>query len=360
MARDDGGSPMLGPLPTLPVFFKLRGRRVVLAGGGVPAVWKAEVLCAAGARVEVFAEAPCAGLEALALSLGEAALRLVRRAWQASDLPGAAIALGAIEELDEAEAFRAAAAAAGVPVNVVDKPALCDFQFGTLVERSPLVLAITTDGAAPVFGQAVRARIEALLPPGLRGWAGAAQAWRPAVQARNWPFRQRRHFWERFADRAMRFAERVPDAADLEACFAAAESSAASRTGGVTMVGCGPGTLDDVTFGAMRALQTADVILVDDDVDAEIVNLARREATKERSAGESDAERLAASVAAGAQAVWLGTGNATSCARWHVRADRLARFDVQPAHVVGVSRCPLCGDACPRDPSGRWTTAQAR
>ena len=100
----------------------------------------------------------------------------------------------------EAAAFAAAARAAGVPVNVIDRPAFCDFSFGAIVNRSPLVIGISTDGAAPVFGQVIRAKIEALIPKGFARWAEAARNWRPRVQALGLPFRGRRNFWERFTD----------------------------------------------------------------------------------------------------------------------------------------------------------------
>ena len=70
----------------------------------------------------------------------------------------------------------------GVPVNVIDKPKFCDFAFGAIVNRSPLVIGISTDGAAPVFGQAIRAKLEAMLPQGFSGWADAARRWRDARQ----------------------------------------------------------------------------------------------------------------------------------------------------------------------------------
>ena len=191
----------LEALATLPLFFKLGGRKVVLAGGGAPAVWKAELLAAAGASVTVLAEAPCPEMMELAGALG-ASVTIVGRRWVPGDLTGAALAIADVED-GEADSFRSAARAAGVPVNVVDKPAFCDFQFGTIVARSPLLIGISTDGAAPVFGQAIRARIEALLPQSLRAWAEAARAWRPAVQARGFDFRTRRRFWEVFSDRAL-------------------------------------------------------------------------------------------------------------------------------------------------------------
>ena len=95
-----------------------------------------------------------------------------RRDWQDADFENAAIAVGECEDDEQARRFRDAARAAGVPVNVIDKPDFCDFAFGSIVNRSPLVVGISTDGAAPVFGQAIRSRIEALLPAGFRTLGG--------------------------------------------------------------------------------------------------------------------------------------------------------------------------------------------
>ena len=92
--------------------------------------------------------------------------------------------------------------AAKVPVNVVDKPSYCDFRFGTIVNRSPVVIGISTDGAAPILGQAIRRRIETLLPPALSQWAALAARVRGAVMERLAPGPLRRAFWERFADSA--------------------------------------------------------------------------------------------------------------------------------------------------------------
>ena len=100
----------------------------------------------------------------------------------------------------------AAARAAGVPVNVIDRPAFCDFAFGAIVNRSPLVIGVSTDGAAPVFAQAIRARLETLIPHGFARWAEAAARWRPHVQALGRGFAAR--FWEKFAARAMARARR--------------------------------------------------------------------------------------------------------------------------------------------------------
>ncbi|MBO0766963.1 MAG: uroporphyrinogen-III C-methyltransferase, partial [Hyphomicrobiaceae bacterium] len=151
------------PLATLPLFLPLEGRRAIVVGGSEAAAWKAELLSAAGARVAVLSPEPCAEMEALAAGPPGGTLRLERRRWSGSDFEGAALAVAAAEDESEAGAVFAAARARGVPVNVIDRPAFCTFQFGAIVNRSPLVVGISTDGAAPVLGQAVRSRIEALL-----------------------------------------------------------------------------------------------------------------------------------------------------------------------------------------------------
>ena len=203
----------IGPLARLPAFFALENKRAIVAGGSQAATWKAELLSAAGARVEVFAAAPSEEMLALAAAPPRGAVIVNERAWDAGDCNGAAIAVADCADDDEAAAFAAAARAAGVPVNVIDRPAFCDFSFGAIVNRSPLVIGISTDGASPVFGQAIRAKIEALIPKGFARWADAARAWRPRVQALALPFRGRRNFWERFTERAVA----APNAAPTEA-----------------------------------------------------------------------------------------------------------------------------------------------
>ncbi len=270
----------LGALATLPVFFRLVGKPVLLAGGGDGAAWKAELLAATGAQVRVFAVDAGEKMRQVAQEI--AGLEIVPRAWTPADFEGCALAVGDVSSDAEGLLFRDAARLAGVPVNVVDRPALCDFQFGSIVERSPVVIGISTDGAAPVFGQEIRARIEAVLPQGLRAWAQAAKAWRPAVMARNLDFRTRRRFWERFTRRAMEQADLPPQDADLSALLAAldADVGAGPARGSVVLVGAGPGDPDLLTVKAVRALQSADVVLYDDLVSPRTVNAARREATR--------------------------------------------------------------------------------
>ena len=177
----------------------------------------------------------------------------------------------------------AAARRRGVPVNVIDRPAFCSFQFGAVVNRSPLVVGISTDGAAPVFGQAIRSRIEALLPAGFARWVRAAQAWRGDLQNLNLGPAVRRRFWERFATLALRAPERAPKERDRDELLAEVRSCSGSRAGEVghvSLVGAGPGNPELLTLAAVRALRSADIILYDDLVAPEVLDFARREAKR--------------------------------------------------------------------------------
>jgi uroporphyrin-III C-methyltransferase/precorrin-2 dehydrogenase/sirohydrochlorin ferrochelatase len=266
-------------LARLPVFYALAGKRAVVAGGSAAAAWKAELLSAAGAAVDVYAAAPSDQMMEVAAH-AESAITINSRAMTASDLAGAAIAVGAFEDDAEAAAFAALARRAGVPVNVIDKPASSDFAFGAIVNRSPLVVGISTDGAAPVFGQAIRAKLEALIPQGFARWADAARQWRPRVQALALSFRERRRFWEKFTERAIAEPTRAPADSDIGALMAATRGVHGTSAGAVVLVGAGPGDPELLTLRAVRALQSADVILIDDLVSPQILDFARREARK--------------------------------------------------------------------------------
>jgi uroporphyrin-III C-methyltransferase/precorrin-2 dehydrogenase/sirohydrochlorin ferrochelatase len=267
----------IGALARLPVFFALEGKRVVVAGNGQAAIWKAELLSAAGATVDIFASDRSEGMEALAAAPPVGAVIVHERSWTPADIVDTAIAVAECADDTEAALFAAAAREAGVPVNVIDRPAFCDFSFGAIVNRSPLVIGISTDGAAPVFGQAIRSKLETLIPKGFAHWADAARNLRPRVQALALSFRGRRTFWEKFTDRAVAAPDHAPVDADLEALL---KPTSAPETGSVALVGAGPGDPELLTLRAVRALQSADVILFDSLVSAEVLDFARREAKK--------------------------------------------------------------------------------
>ena len=272
-------APRMQALARLPIFLALDGKRAVIAGNGAPAAWKAELLSAAGADVAVFAERPCEELRAVAAQAPRAAIVLQQRPWRIDDFAGAAVAIGGFDDEADAERFAGAARAAGVPVNVIDRPAYCDFSFGAIVNRSPLVIGISTDGAAPVFGQAIRARLEAMIPRGFARWTDAARRWRKAVQSSGLSSSGRRRFWRDFAAFAVRNPEREPASSDFDAILSATKDQAtAAGAGSVTLVSAGSGDPELLTLRAVRALQSADVILIDDHLSPDMLDFARREA----------------------------------------------------------------------------------
>jgi uroporphyrin-III C-methyltransferase/precorrin-2 dehydrogenase/sirohydrochlorin ferrochelatase len=258
-------------LACLPVFFTLTDKRVLVIGGSDAAAWKVELLLAAGSQVEVCCPVGELSSEMLSLMHGSGRLVHVNAHWEDVKFAGAALVvadLGAEEALGLVKLARGHA----VPVNVIDKPAFCDFQFGSIVNRSPIVVGISTAGAAPILGQAVRRRIEAVLPMALAGWGKLAGEIRTAVMERFKPGVERRRFWEAFVDRA--FGDGAPRADDLL-------DGEALAYGSITIVGAGPGDPELLTLKAVRALQAADEIFYDEAVGPEILELARREARRE-------------------------------------------------------------------------------
>jgi uroporphyrin-III C-methyltransferase/precorrin-2 dehydrogenase/sirohydrochlorin ferrochelatase len=273
------GTPRMQALARLPIFLDLEGKRGLVAGNGAPVAWKAELLSAAGAHVEVFTEHACEELRALTAEAPRTSVVLREREWRTGDFAGAAVAVGGFENDADAERFAAAARTAGVPVNVIDRPAHCDFSFGAIVNRSPLVIGISTDGAAPVFAQTIRAKLEAMIPRGFARWADAARRWRKRVQSAGLSSAARRRFWQLFAACAINHPAHEPAQSDFDALFDTAKGQAADA-GAVTLVGAGPGDPELLTLRAVRALQTADIILIDELVSPDILDFARREAKK--------------------------------------------------------------------------------
>ena len=211
------------------------------------------------------------------------AIVIHRRAWTPTIFAGAAHRRRRVRRRRRGRALRRRRARAPACRSTsIDKPAFCDFSFGAIVNRSPLVIGISTDGAAPVFGQAIRAKLEALIPRGFARWAEAARRWRSAVQGirpvvrRPAPLLAAVH---RACGRAIPTASRRRPTST--GCWRETRRRrSASSAGSVTLVGAGPGDPELLTLRAVRALQSADVILFDDLVSPEILDFARREAKK--------------------------------------------------------------------------------
>jgi uroporphyrin-III C-methyltransferase/precorrin-2 dehydrogenase/sirohydrochlorin ferrochelatase len=346
-------APRMEPLARLPIFLALDGKRAVVAGDGPAVAWKAELLSAAGADVVVFSKCPCEELHALAAQPPRGAIVLQRRAWQAEDFRGAVVAVAGFDDDRDAQRFAEAARNAGVPVNVIDKPAHCDFSFGAIVNRSPLVIGISTDGAAPVFAQAIRGKLEAMIPRGFAGWAEAARRWRKAIQSSGLSFAARRRFWQAFARFALAHPDRAPAQSDFDSVLRQTRTEAMpAEAGSVTFVGAGPGDPELLTLRAVRALQAADVILIEDLVAPEILDFARREARKmlvgnpgqsaPGHAGDVNAT-MAALAKSGKRVVWLKHGDAAMFGRpgGELAACRAAGVAVEV--VPGIAAAPSAG-----------------
>ncbi|MBK9081345.1 MAG: hypothetical protein IPL88_04320 [Rhizobiales bacterium] len=281
--REDGAREAPGaiaPISKLPIFLDLRDKPAALAGDTAGLAWKAELIAAAGADVRVFSAQPSEELRALAARrAGDARFRLVPREWTAQDLAGAAIAVADLPTLAEAAAFKEAGDARGVLVNTVDKGATCDFYFGVVVSRSPIMIGATTDGTAPILGQSVRRAIELAVPDWLGQWGDLARAMRPEIKRRLAPGRQRRAFWEAFAELAMTRAPDEDARARLEAMLDPLAATPRRAPGAFARID-GVCEADCLTIGEVKRLQAADLIVEDAGVAETVRAFYRREATR--------------------------------------------------------------------------------
>ena len=264
-------------LAVFPAFHKVAGRRVVIVGGGAEAAAKIRLLAETKADIVVFA--PSLGQEA------GADLVAANGDWRgatpaAADLAGAALVFAATGSEEGDREVWTLAREAGVPVNVVDRPELCDFYTPAIVNRAPLAIAVGSEGVAPVLSRHVRARIEAMLAPTFGDLAQLAERLRDRVVRSFADVGDRRRFWARFFSGSVAekvFAGRI-DEAEAEA-VRSLEIDAA-RLGHVSLVGAGPGAEDLLTLRAQRAVQEADVIVYDRLVPEAVVAMGRRDARR--------------------------------------------------------------------------------
>lgn len=285
--RGAGGARLTAPVTMdyLPVFLRLQERPVLVVGGGAVALRKVSWLVKAGAQVTVVAPALDPQLAALR---AQGALTHVGAAFADQHL-GAAVAVVAATGVHAVNLQVARAATArGIPVNVVDDAELSTFIFPAIIDRSPLVVAVSSAGHAPVLARRVREQIEALLPERLGALARFMGARRQAVQ-RALGTLARRAFWERIAGGAVaRQLLRGDKAAaaesferELHACELTTRAGTGARSiGEVYLIGAGPGDPDLLTLRALQLLQQADVILYDRLVSPAVLERARRDATR--------------------------------------------------------------------------------
>ncbi len=262
----------------LPLFHNLKGRNVLLVGGGEVALRKGRLLADAGAALKVVAPDVDPQLVELAqTSQGSVQLR----GYQTGDLQGICLVIAATDDEPLNAQISAQAQALGVPVNVVDAPKLCSVIFPAIVDRSPLIVAITSGGDAPVLARLIRAKIETWIPATYGQLAGLSKRFRARVKALFPNVQQRRVFWEdvfqgQIAESV--FAGKLQEGERLlEEKIA---GIAPRQLGEVYLVGAGPGDPDLLTFRALRLMQQADVVLYDRLVAPAIVELCRRDAER--------------------------------------------------------------------------------
>jgi uroporphyrin-III C-methyltransferase / precorrin-2 dehydrogenase / sirohydrochlorin ferrochelatase len=270
----------------LPVFLDLRTGPVLLIGAGDLALAKLRLLAAAGARVRWYATDGNHDLSGLAAA-DAARIELATGDPLAADLSGV-IAILCAGAGDVGTAMSARAKAVGLPVNVMDDLKHSTFIFPAIVDRGDVVVAVGTGGASPVVARRVRERIEAVLPARIGDLATFIGQWRKQIHNRIPQTALRRRFWERVVDGpigALVLAGRKDEAEaalrDIPdpSAFAGAQASGEVE-GRVTLVGAGPGDPDLLTIKALRALQDADVVFYDELVSSEILDRARRDASR--------------------------------------------------------------------------------
>ena len=263
-----------------PIFLGLRGRRVLVVGGSTAAALKVRLLRKAGAQVVLVAPNLTTELDQAA---GAGAIEWVAREFEPGDVAGAFIVIAATG-LNRVDTLAADAAnAVGIPVNAVDRPELSSFIVPAIVDRSPLVIGISSGGTAPVLASRVRARIESLLPAALGRLAAFAEDFRGSVKANIPDAGLRRRLWQSVFDgpiAAAVLSGDEPRARENMLSLINRKSEQPGRQGMVYIVGAGPGDPDLLTLKALNAMQAADVVIHDRLVGAEILDYARRDAER--------------------------------------------------------------------------------
>ncbi|PAV47472.1 uroporphyrinogen-III C-methyltransferase [Pseudomonas sp. HAR-UPW-AIA-41] len=262
----------------LPLFHKLKDRLVLVVGGGEVALRKARLLSDAGARLRVVTPEVRDELrEMVEQGSGE----LLLRGYQASDLQGVSLVIAATDDEPLNARISEDCKGLGIPVNVVDAPALCSVIFPAIVDRSPLIVAVTSGGDAPVLARLIRAKIETWIPATYGQLAGLAKKFRAQVKGLFPDVQQRRVFWEDVFQGPIAESVFAGKLAEGERLLQEKVNGAAPRAlGEVYLVGAGPGDPDLLTFRALRLMQQADVVLYDRLVAPAIIELCRRDAER--------------------------------------------------------------------------------
>ncbi|ORM66494.1 uroporphyrinogen-III C-methyltransferase [Pantoea rodasii] len=273
----------------LPLFADLKNRPVLVVGGGEIAARKIELLRRAGARVLVAARELGHELQAL---LDINAIEWIAPRFEPAQLDGVFLVIAATDDNAlNAQVFDAANARHKL-VNVVDDQPKCSFIFPSIVDRSPLVVAISSSGTAPVLARLLREKIEALLPANLGQMAEVAGQWRDKVKQRYHSMSERRRFWERAFNGLFASQMSAGNVNEARRTLDRELKNDSDNQGEITLVGAGPGDSGLLTLRGLQVMQLADVVLYDHLVSEEVLELVRR-----------DADRICVGKRAGAHSV---------------------------------------------------------
>jgi uroporphyrin-III C-methyltransferase / precorrin-2 dehydrogenase / sirohydrochlorin ferrochelatase len=329
-----------------PVFFDLKGLRVLVVGGGEVALRKVSLLEQAGAVITVVAPRIAPELNERAAA---GTIKLVSREFLPEDLDGARLVIVATSRRAVNRFIAKLSDARAIPVNVVDDGEASRFIVPAIVDRDPVMVAVSTGGTSPVLARRLREQLEAFLPKRLGDLAMWLLCLRKASRERLRDTDGRRRFFEAVVDgpAARRFIDGDPHGALQIAQRLLASTSTAPRAAGeVTLVGAGPGDPELLTLKALRALQDADIILYDRLVSPAILDLARRDAAKVcvgKSAGGvsiTQAEinaMLVKHAAEGQRVVRLKGGDPFIFGRGGEELEALARAGISFSVVPGVT-----------------------
>lgn len=341
-------------MQVFPMFLDVRDRRALVVGGGEHAARKTELLMKAGARITLVAETVNGEIAQL---IAEARISWAGRSFDESEFDGVSLVIVASE--DEALQARVShgAQARGLPVNVVDRPALSSFIMPAIVDRAPITIAISTGGAAPALSRRLRAEIERSLPAALGRLARFAEIFREQVRRTLAVPRARRRFWDRVFEGPVGelalAGDEIGARRELIRLLDNAREEVPS-VGMVHLVGAGPGDPDLLTLKAHRLLQRADVVVYDRLVSPEVLSMARRDAER-LYVGKQRAhhcvpqaeinERLVALARAGKSVVRLKGGDPFIFGRGGEEVEALARAGIAVEVVPGVTAALGCASS---------------
>ncbi|GAB4195725.1 MAG: siroheme synthase CysG [Wenzhouxiangellaceae bacterium] len=261
-----------------PLFMNLQDRAVLVVGGGSVAARKISLLLRAGARISVVAPSLNEELQSLA---NAGSIQHRRGFFRPRQLDRVYLVIAATDDAAINRQVATAAEQRQLLVNVVDQPDLCSFISPAIVDRNPLLIAISSAGAAPVLVRQLRQRLEQWLPANLGELAAWAGRWRQRVK-QQLPFNRRRPYWERifFGPVAAHWLAGRRQQAQQQALTELNQAEQCAPHGEVYLVGAGPGDPDLLTLRALQLMQQADVILYDKLVSAEVLERARRDAER--------------------------------------------------------------------------------